>query len=94
MIEDKYHIEVDEKHTVYEFLSIGHYLDDRLNVRVTKSDNQAPFIRKYSFAAHQPLKKAHSRYLIPPYGHNLFGMIERDARLKDDIAARQSLRKG
>src|SRR5690606_3384311 len=33
------------------------YLDDRLNIRVTKSDAQTPFIRKYTFSAHQPLKK-------------------------------------
>ncbi|MEO7048452.1 MAG: AAA family ATPase [Ferruginibacter sp.] len=65
----------------------GRYrVDDKLNFRFARNKEYLPFIRKYTFASKTHFKKAHSRYLIPPYGFNLPGTIERYPALKDEIS--------
>lgn len=62
-------------------------IDDKLNVRYKRNDDYVSPIRKYSFHAHTQLRKTHSRYLIPPFGINMFNMIEKDELLKKEISA-------
>ena len=65
----------------------GKYVvDDKLNFRFGKNEEYLPFIRKYTFLASTNFKKAHSRYLIPPYGFNLLNVIERYPELKEEIS--------
>ncbi|MCT1523671.1 AAA family ATPase [Sphingobacterium hotanense] len=62
-------------------------IDDKLNVRFKRNDDYVSPIRKYSFQAHTQQRKTHSRYLIPPFGINMFNMIEKDELLKKEISA-------
>ncbi|MBD1421003.1 AAA family ATPase [Sphingobacterium chuzhouense] len=62
-------------------------IDDKLNVRYKRNDDYVSPIRKYSFQAHTQQRKTHSRYLIPPFGINMFNMIEKDEVLKKEISA-------
>lgn len=61
-------------------------IDEKLNLRTKRGDSYTPFIRKYSFQTQSNTKKSHSRYLIPPFGHNIFNIIEQDGKLKGEIA--------
>lgn len=62
-------------------------IDEKLNLRIKRSDNYVPFIRKYVFQTQAGERKSHSRYLIPPYGPNIFGIVEKDEQLKKEISA-------
>lgn len=62
-------------------------IDEKLNLRVKRSDNYLPFVRKYTFNSETGERRTHSRYLIPPYGSNIFSIIEKDAQLKQEISA-------
>ncbi len=65
----------------------GQYIvDNKLNFRFGRNEEYLPFIRKYTFASSTNFKKAHSRYLIPPYGFNLLNVIERYPHLKEEIS--------
>ena len=61
-------------------------IDDRLNFRFGRNKEYLPVIRKYTFPSETGIKKAHSRYLIPPFGLNLPDVIERNAALKKEIS--------
>lgn len=62
-------------------------VDEKLNVRFGKTDRFAPNVRKYTFKENIEAKRSHSKYLIPPYGNNVFGVIERDDQLKREVIA-------
>ena len=62
-------------------------IDEKLNLKTKRSDNYVPFIRKYTFNSETGERRTHSRYLIPPYGSNIFSIIEKDAQLKQEISA-------
>lgn len=62
-------------------------IDEKLNLKAKRSDNYVPFIRKYTFNSETGERRTHSRYLIPPYGSNIFSIIEKDAQLKQEISA-------
>lgn len=65
----------------------GEYqIDSKLNFRFGRNEPFIPFVRKYHFVSHANFKKGHSRYLIPPFGYNLLGVIERNEKLKNEIA--------
>lgn len=66
---------------------VGIYsIDDKLNVKYKRSDDFTPFVRKYTFVPHVQPRRTHSRYLIPPYGVNIFSIIEKDEKLKKDVS--------
>lgn len=80
--EDGLRVKIDTIHDV------GLYsIDDKLNVKIKKADEFEPFIRKYAFHPNIQQKKIHSRYLMPPFGNNIFGVIEKDEQLKKEISA-------
>jgi len=60
-------------------------VDDKLNVKFKRGDNYISNIRKYSFQSNIPQKKMHGRYLVPPFGTNIFNMIEQDEKLKKEV---------
>ncbi len=62
-------------------------IDEKLNVRFGRADKFETDIRKYVFKANLDSKRSHSRYLIPPYGNNIFSVIEKDDRLKKEVAS-------
>lgn len=65
----------------------GNYtIDEKLNVRSKKNGGYNPTIKKYTFSPQIVFKRAHSRYLIPPFGYNLLNVIERHKDLKDDVS--------
>lgn len=65
----------------------GYYtIDEKLNLRTKRSDEYLPSIKKYTFSSQTIFKRAHSRYLIPPYGYNLLNVIERHPQLKDEVS--------
>ncbi|PYF74558.1 AAA family ATPase [Pedobacter nutrimenti] len=65
----------------------GYYaIDEKLNLRSKRNDEYIPFIKKYTFSSQTTFKRAHSRYLIPPYGFNLLNVIERHPQLKDEVS--------
>lgn len=66
---------------------VGMYsIDDKLNVKYKRSDDFTPFVRKYTFVPYVHPRRTHSRYLIPPYGVNIFSIIEKDEKLKKDVS--------
>ncbi|CDS93032.1 ATPase-like protein [Sphingobacterium sp. PM2-P1-29] len=70
------------------FRDLGVYqIDEKLNVKFKKGDGLFPNIRKYTFQSNIQQKKMRSRFLIPPFGINLFAMIEQDEILKKEISA-------
>lgn len=42
-------------------------------------------VKQYSYNENVIYKKAHSRYLIPPYGYNIFGIIEEYPDIKKQV---------
>lgn len=67
--------------------NLGVYqIDEKLNVKFKKGDDLFPNIRKYSFQSNIQQKKLRSRHLLPPFGVNLFAMIEQDEKLKKEIS--------
>lgn len=63
----------------------SYFIDEKLNLRTNRGDQFTPFVRKYTFQAQNSTKKSHSRYLIPPFGHNIFNIIEQNSKLKNEV---------
>ena len=61
-------------------------IDERLNLKSRKNEGYFPIIKKYTFSLQTTFKRAHSRYLIPPYGYNLLTVIEGHKNLKEDVS--------
>lgn len=62
-------------------------VDDKLNVKFKRGDSYISNIRKYAFQQNIPQKKSHARYLVPPFGTNIFNMIEQDEKLKKEVSS-------
>jgi len=62
-------------------------VDDKLNVKFKRGDSYISNIRKYAFQQNIPQKKSHGRYLVPPFGTNIFNMIEQDEKLKKEVSS-------
>jgi AAA15 family ATPase/GTPase len=62
-------------------------VDDTLTVRGGgfKNERFEPPIKKYFFKPDIKYKKSHSKYLIPPFGFNLLGIIENYEDLKRQV---------
>jgi hypothetical protein len=61
-------------------------VDDKLIVkRLTNRPYFEPPIKKYIFKHDVTYRKSHSKYLIPPFGYNLFSIIENYEDLKSQI---------
>lgn len=70
----------------FEGETYGAKIDDKLNVSAlsTKTDFQTN-IKRYSYKPDVAYKKGHSKYLIPPFGHNLLSIIDNYPKLKGDV---------
>lgn len=62
------------------------FVDEKLNLKGRSNIQFVPAIKKYSFSSSTQFEKAHSRYLIPPYGLNLLNIIESDEGLKEEVS--------
>ena len=62
-------------------------VDDKLNVKFKRGDSYISNIRKYAFQQNIPQRKSHGRYLVPPFGTNIFNMIEQDEKLKKEVSS-------
>lgn len=82
-----YHPKEGLKIIVDFFSNSYHYtVDDKLNVKGGfKSEWFEPPIKKYVFKPDIKYKKSHSKYLIPPFGFNLLGIIENYEDLKQQV---------
>jgi len=66
--------------------SYSYKVDDKLNVKGGfKSEWFEPPIKKYFFRPEVKYRKSHSKYLIPPFGFNLLGIIENYEELKQQV---------
>ncbi len=66
--------------------SFNYKVDDKMNVKGGfKSERFEPPIKKYFFKPDVKYKKSHSKYLIPPFGFNLLGIIENYEELKQQV---------
>lgn len=74
---------------MYSHGDLGFYnVDEKLNVRFGKTtDRFEPKVRKYTFKPNVEPKRSHSRYLVPPFGNNIFAVIEKDDQLKKEVTA-------
>lgn len=73
---------------IVDFFSNSYHfkVDDKLNVRGGfKSEWFEPPIKKYVFNPDVKYKKSHAKYLIPPSGFNLLGIIENYEDLKQQV---------
>ncbi|KIC89840.1 ATP/GTP-binding protein [Flavihumibacter sp. ZG627] len=71
-----------------DFLSKSfHYeVDDRLVVKsVFRNEYFEPLVKKYVFKTGVKYSRSHSKYLIPPFGFNLFSIIQHYADLKQQV---------
>ena len=61
-------------------------IDDKLNVRGIRSMGLfEPPIKRYNFKSDINYKKAHAKYLVPPFGQNLLSIIENYPELKSQV---------
>ena len=61
-------------------------VDDRLAVKSNfRSEYFESPVKKYVFNANVKYKRSHSKYLIPPFGFNLFSIIQHYADLKQQV---------
>ena len=61
-------------------------VDDRLSVKSSfRNEYFEPPIKKYAFKTDIKYKRSHSKYLIPPFGFNLFSIIQHYADLKQQV---------
>jgi hypothetical protein len=66
--------------------SYNYKVDDKLTVKGGfKSEWFEPPIKRYVFKPDIKYKKSHSKYLIPPFGFNLLGIIENYEDLKQQV---------
>lgn len=71
-----------------EFLnrSFLYKVDDRLVIRAESTNEYfEPVVKKYVFNTDVKYKRSHSKYLIPPFGFNLFSTIQHYADLKQQV---------
>lgn len=71
-----------------DFLSKSfHYeADDRLVVKSSfRNEYFEPPIKKYVFKGNVKYERSHSKYLIPPFGFNMFSIIQHYADLKQQV---------
>jgi len=61
-------------------------IDEKLNVKgIYNPQNFEPPVKRYNFKTEVIFKKSHAKYLIPPYGYNLFSIIENYPELKSEV---------
>jgi AAA15 family ATPase/GTPase len=75
-----------------DFFSGGLYrdiiIDDKLIVKgIADLPGFKPPIKKYAYKQDIAYKKGHAKYLIPPFGYNLFSILEEYSDLKKDVIA-------
>lgn len=73
---------------VIEFLnkSFLYEVNDRFAVKSRfKNEHFEPPIKKYLFKRDVKYERSHSKYLIPPFGFNLFSIIQHYADLKQQV---------
>lgn len=63
----------------------AYQLDEKLNIKVPASSYFESAVKKYTFSSKTDFASSSSRYLLPPFGNNLLGVIERDPELRDEI---------
>lgn len=71
-----------------DFLSKSFFykVDERLIVKSDfRNEYFEPLIKKYVFKTDIKYNRAHSKYLIPPFGFNLFSIIQHYADLKQQV---------
>ncbi|ULT23544.1 AAA family ATPase [Sphingobacterium sp. E70] len=65
---------------------LGFYkIDQKLNLKSKRYDSYTTNIRKYIYKNIAGSTRPPHRYLIPPFGINIFNMIEQDDKLKKEI---------
>lgn len=75
-------IELDFDEKVYQNIKV----DSKLNVRgLTSHDSFEPKVKAYKFKSGVIYNRSHARYLIPPFGNNLFTIIESYPDLKKEV---------
>ena len=63
-------------------------IDDKLNVKgIYNYQSFEPPVKRYNFKTNVIFKKSHAKYLIPPYGFNLFSIIENYPDLKREVGS-------
>lgn len=66
--------------------SFVYKVDEKLVVKGGfKNDFFEPPIKKYAFKQDVKYKRAHAKYLVPPFGFNLLSIIENYETLKQDV---------
>lgn len=61
-------------------------IDEKLNVKgIHNHQHFEPPVKRYNFKTDVIFKKSHAKYLIPPYGYNLFSIIENYPELKSEV---------
>ncbi|MEO7834806.1 MAG: AAA family ATPase [Ginsengibacter sp.] len=62
-------------------------IDENLTVKgIYNHQYFEPPVKRYNFKTNVIFKKSHAKYLIPPYGFNLFSIIENYPDLKREVA--------
>ncbi|MBV7530887.1 ATP/GTP-binding protein [Chitinophaga sp. sic0106] len=61
-------------------------VDAKLMVKANKKNNTytSP-VKRYTYNSDVVYKKGHAKYLIPPFGPNLFSIIEQDPSLREEV---------
>ena len=63
-------------------------IDENLNVKgIYNHQYFEPPVKRYNFKSSVIFKKSHAKYLIPPYGFNLFSIIENYPDLKREVGS-------
>ena len=62
-----------------------YYFDDNLNLGYNGKRSFLPTIKKYTYNSQHEVNKALDNTLLPPYGHNLYHVLERRPDLKKEI---------
>lgn len=66
--------------------SYGANIDERLNIASMFTTSYTPAnIKRYVYNSQIKYKKGHSKYLIPPFGHNLLSIIENYPNLRKAV---------
>jgi AAA15 family ATPase/GTPase len=63
-------------------------IDEKLNVSgLYKHGRFEPPVKRYAYTQNTNYRKGHARFLIPPFGFNLFSIVEEYPRLKQDVTS-------
>lgn len=77
-------VDIDFYGNSYENIKV----DDKLNVKgISFREYFEPPIKRYNYKSDVVYKKGHAKYLIPPFGYNLLGIIENYSELKDQVSS-------